>query len=69
MKNNQPFRGIRSNEVQEILDISLREAQRILRTLRELLGRQKHQLVSVQEFCTYKALDTEQVMAFLNSKR
>ncbi len=52
---------IQSPDVCIITGKSKRQAQRLLQTIRDALGKAPHQPVSVKEFAAYMALDLEEV--------
>ncbi len=52
---------IQPHDVCVIMGKSKRQAQRLLQTIRDALGKAPHQPVSVKEFAEYMALDLEDV--------
>lgn len=66
MDDKKQFRVISSKDVMTVLDISIRQAQRVLRKIRGLAGKEKRQPVMVWEFCCYAGFKIEQVYALLD---
>ncbi len=54
---------IRTNDVANLLGLSLASASRNLRLIKDALGKQKHQKITVKEFCDYVGLDENEVKA------
>jgi len=52
-------------DVQRVTGKSERYARMLLKKIKEQLGKQKHQLVTIEEFCNYIGVKPEQVMALL----
>jgi transposase-like protein len=52
---------IHTNDITKILGINIRTAQRLLQTIREELGRNKKDYVSIREFAQYVNLAEEEV--------
>jgi transposase-like protein len=52
---------IHTNDITKILGINIRTAQRLLQTIRETLGRQKKDYVSIREFAEYVHLAEDEV--------
>lgn len=55
-------------EVSVILNRSISSSQELIRTIKAAHGKQKHQVVSIREFCDYVDLPYEDVYAAINSK-
>lgn len=54
-------------DVEIITGRSHRTACRILREIREFLGKSKHQLITISEFCLYMRMDEELVREVLRA--
>jgi hypothetical protein len=52
-------------DVQRITGKSERTGRRILERIREVHGKEKHQLITVSEFSSYIGIDTETVQEYL----
>ncbi|OQP44591.1 hypothetical protein A4H97_09490 [Niastella yeongjuensis] len=52
---------IHTNDITKILGINIRTAQRLLQSIRESLGRNKKDYVSIKEFALYVHLGEEEV--------
>lgn len=65
MDDKKQFRIISSKEVMIVLRIDIRQAQRVLKNIRELTGKKKGQPVMVWEFCCYEGFRVDQVCALL----
>jgi hypothetical protein len=52
---------IHTDDITKILGINIRTAQRLLQTIRETLGRQKKDYVSIREFAEYVHLEEDEV--------
>jgi hypothetical protein len=52
---------IHTNDITRILGINIRTAQRLLQSIRESLGRNKKDYVSIREFADYVHLSEEEV--------
>ncbi|SEL41717.1 hypothetical protein [Parapedobacter koreensis] len=48
-------------DVSEILGKSIKHAERLLRTIRDALGKESHQYVSFKEFADYTGLDEGEI--------
>ena len=48
-----------------VLDIGIRQAQRIVSQVREHVGKETHHRINVQEFCEYTGLKIEDVFESL----
>jgi predicted RNA-binding protein YlqC (UPF0109 family) len=53
-------------DVERILGKSDRTARKVLAAIRKKLGKQKHQPVSIKEFCQYMNLSEEEVLPYLH---
>ena len=53
--------AIHAKDIQRITGRSERSAERMLVSIKEKLGNQKHQFVTWQEFCEFAGLDPEEV--------
>ena len=56
---------IYAKDIHRITGRSERSAERMLVSIKEKLGKQKHQLVTWQEFCEFAGLDLQEVRAYL----
>lgn len=52
-------------DVERIFGKSDRSAQKVMAAIRKKLGKEKHQPVSVREFCTYMNLAEDEVRQYL----
>jgi len=57
---------IHTNDITKIMGINIRTAQRLLKKIKESLGRAKDEYVSVKEFSKYVHLDEKDVQRNLN---
>jgi hypothetical protein len=57
---------IYSKDIEKITGRSGRYARKIMAILRRDLGKQRHQFVSVGEFCLYTGLPEEEVFQYIN---
>ncbi|MBT1710762.1 hypothetical protein KK062_21150 [Fulvivirgaceae bacterium PWU5] len=57
---------IYSKDIEKITGRSGRYARKVMATLRRDLGKQKHQFVSLGEFCSYTGIPEAEVMQYLN---
>jgi hypothetical protein len=57
---------IYSKDIEKITGRSGRYARKVMAILRKDLGKQRHQFVSLGEFCAYTGLPEEEVMQYLN---
>jgi len=55
-------------DVAVILGKSENTSQIILRTLRDALQKEKHQYITIREFCDYHGLPYDEVVAMINEK-
>ena len=53
-------------DIQRITGRSERYAQQILSTIKKRLGKEKHQLITREEFCEFSGLRVEDVEGYLN---
>ncbi len=58
--------SIDPHEVAEILNRKISTAQKLLRTIRDVYGKQKHQSVTIKEFCEYQDLPFEDIFNMIN---
>jgi hypothetical protein len=56
-----------AKDIQRISGKSDRYARKILRAIRKRLGKEKHQPVSVKEFCEYMKLPETDVIKYLSA--
>ena len=54
------------SDIVEILGKSPSTAQKLLRTIKDAYGKQKHQPVTIKEFCDYMALSFNDVFNMIN---
>jgi hypothetical protein len=59
---------IHTRDITKIMGINIRTAQRLLKTIKDSLGREKDEYVSVKEFSKYVHLDAKDVQANLVDK-
>ena len=52
-------------DVQLITGKSERYGRKIIKTIKDKLHKQKHQLVTIEEFCDYMGLEKEEVNLFI----
>jgi hypothetical protein len=57
---------IYSKDIEVITGRSGRYARKIMTRMRRHLGKQRHQLVSLGEFCTYMGLPEDEIAQYLN---
>lgn len=57
---------IHTNDITKIMGINIRTAQRLLKKIKESLGRAKDEYVSVKEFSKFVHLDEKDVLRNLN---
>lgn len=66
LKNTTPVRlVIHTRDITKIMGINIRTAQRLLKNIKDSLGRSKEEYVSVKEFSKYVHLDVKDVQANL----
>jgi hypothetical protein len=53
MSANRPFRLMTTKNIKEVLDISIRQAQRVAGKVLESVGKKRPQKITVKEFCDY----------------
>jgi len=58
---------IYTKDLQRISGKSDRTARKVLATIRKKLGKEKHQPVSVKEFCQYMNLSENEVLPYLSN--
>lgn len=56
---------IYSQDIQRITGRSERYAQCVMQSIRKRLGKEKHQLVTWEEFCEFAGLSVEDISEFL----
>ena len=56
---------IHSRDVENITGYSERSARRLLQTIRKRLGKPRHALITIQEFCWHTTIEEELVKQFL----
>ncbi len=57
---------IYTKDIQRIIGKSDSYSRKILRAIRKELGKQKHQPISVREFCNYMNLQESEVIKFIS---
>jgi len=57
---------IRPKDVEIILDVSASYARRMVRVIKRLNNKEKHQKITVKEFCRYFGLEVNEVIEELN---
>ena len=65
MKTEQKRVCIYPKDVQRITGKSYRYSRLLLITIKKNLNKQEHQLISIDEFCQYTGLTTEQVLPLI----
>ena len=65
MKTEQVRVCIYPKDVQRITGKSERYSRALLQRIKEALQKQEHQFVSIEEFCHYTGLKTEQVQPLI----
>ncbi|MEP5253973.1 MAG: hypothetical protein ABJQ39_02860 [Winogradskyella arenosi] len=55
-------------EVAVILGKSQTSAQTLVRTIKDVLGKKKHQVLTIREFCDYMAIPFEDVYNTINGE-
>jgi hypothetical protein len=58
---------IYTKDVQRITGKSDRYARKIMTAIKKKFGKEKHQLVSVREFCEYMNLEDDEVLKYLRN--
>ena len=53
---------ITAKDVQVILDVSSGHASRIIRIIKRINKKEKHQKITVKEFCRYMGLEVQEVV-------
>lgn len=56
---------IYAKDIQQITGKSERQSRNIIMKIRELHNKQKHQAITVDEFCSYMGINLERVMQVL----
>ena len=56
-------------DIQIITGKSERQGRNIIAKIKQQLNKQKHQSVTIQEFCQYQGLDYEQVIKIINNTK
>jgi hypothetical protein len=54
---------IRNGDVQRILEVTERQARNKMRQIRHYFKKEKHQVITVKEFCDYIGLQYEDVIS------
>jgi len=54
---------IRNGDVQRILEVTERQARNKMRQIRHYFKKEKHQVITVKEFCDYVGLQYEDVIS------
>ena len=54
-------------EVSIILNKSISSSQELIRTIKDVYGKKKHQVVTIREFCEYEGLPYEDVFNMINN--
>ena len=54
---------IRNGDVQRILEVTERQARNKMRQIRHYFKKEKHQVITVKEFCDYLGLQYEDVIS------
>ena len=57
---------VHSSDVSKLMDVSPDTARRMLNVIKDAYGKQKHQSVTIREFCAYEGLPYDEVFAMLN---
>ncbi len=58
---------ITSNEVKCVLKVSPSYARRCIRQIKQTLKKEKHQVLTLKEFCKYYGFDQEQIKKEINN--
>ncbi len=56
---------ITAKDVQVILDVSSDHASRIIRVIKRINKKEKHQKITITEFCRYMGFEVKEVMLVL----
>lgn len=56
---------IRNGDIQRILEVTERQARNKIRQIRHYFKKEKHQVITVNEFCDYIGLQYEDVISRL----
>lgn len=54
-------------EVSIILNKSISSSQELIRTIKDVYGKEKHQVVTIREFCEYEGLLYQDVFNMINN--
>ena len=65
MKNTLKRACIYPKDVQRITGKSYRQSLRILHQIRNVLRKEKHQIVTIDEFCSFMGLDNTKIEELL----
>ena len=68
MKSKQPILFIYAKDVSLFTRKSDRQGGRVLKKIRLFYGKEKHQPVTIAEFCDYMDLDEKEVLNILKDK-
>jgi hypothetical protein len=60
---------IYTKDVQHIIGKTDRTARKLMKAIRKKLGKEKHQMISVHEFCEYTGLPEDEVFRRLEHHR
>ena len=58
---------IYSKDIELITGRSGRSARKMMAVIRRRLGKEKHQLISLGEFCSYTGLPEDEILKYLSS--
>jgi hypothetical protein len=61
MEGKNPLRAISNKEVQLLTSRKARQCRRLLRKIRQKLGKTADQVITVADFCCYMGFDIEKV--------
>ena len=60
---------IYTSDIQAITGKRIRSAQRMMQTAKDALGKQKHQNITVNEFCNYFGYSVSEIESFLKLRQ
>jgi hypothetical protein len=68
MENINPMRAITNKEVQLLISRKERQARRLLKRIRQKLGKVEGQDITIADFCQYKGYNLQHVCHILSNE-
>lgn len=65
MKNEQTRACLYISDIQRITGKSYRTARKLNATIKKQLNKERHQFISVEDFCAYTGLSQQEVIPFI----